>query len=89
VISPSDGLDLAAYADDFPLWIEVSPNPAGFPAAGELLRRPASRWTLAEEIRARLEEGGLAVRLVDRRGRELAGFSLAPAPSPAASGEIP
>jgi N-acetylglucosaminyl-diphospho-decaprenol L-rhamnosyltransferase len=79
VISASDGLDLTAYADDFPLWIEVSPNPAGFPAAGELLRRPASRWTLPEEIRARREGGELAVRVVGRRGWELAGFMLSSA----------
>jgi GT2 family glycosyltransferase len=85
--APAAGLDLTAFGDEFPLWIEVSPNPAGFPAAAELLRLPAGRWTLPEEIRRRWEAGDLAVRVVDRRGRELAAASLAPGPASAARGE--
>lgn len=88
VISPRDGIDLTTFGDQFPLWIEVSPNPAGFPAAGEWMREPAGRWTLPEEIVARREGGDLAVRVVDRRGRELAGFSLRPEPSREITGEI-
>jgi len=78
--APEEGLDLAAFGAELPLWVEVSPNPAGFPAAAELVRSPAGRWTLPEEIRSRWEAGPLVVRVVDRRGRELAAASLAPAP---------
>jgi GT2 family glycosyltransferase len=80
----AEDLDLAPFAGEFPLWIEVSPNPAGFPAAAERLPEPVRRWTLPEEIRARWEGGDLAVRAVGRSGRELAAISLAPASSASA-----
>lgn len=81
--APAEGLDLAPFAGELPLWVEVSPNPEGFPAAAELVRSPAARWTLPEEIRSRWEGGALAARVVDRRGRELLAASLASGPPPA------
>ncbi|HEX3557228.1 MAG TPA: glycosyltransferase family 2 protein [Thermoanaerobaculia bacterium] len=68
---PPAGLDLAGLP--FPLWVEVSPNPAGFPAAAELLREsPAGPWRLPEEVEDRLPAGTvLTVQAVDAAGREL------------------
>ena len=80
--APAAGLDLASFAGELPLWVEVSPNLGGFPAAAELVRSPAARWTLPEEIRSRWEGSPLAARVVDRRGRELLAASLAPGPPP-------
>lgn len=55
-----EGIDLSGFR--FPLWVEVSPNPAGFPAAAERLERPPEGlWRLPEEIDA----GGLWVRVVE------------------------
>jgi GT2 family glycosyltransferase len=67
---PAAGLDLAGFR--FPLWVEVSPNPEGFPAAAELLRAaPEERWRLAPEIAARLPARELVVQVADAAGREL------------------
>jgi GT2 family glycosyltransferase len=69
---PADGLDLAGAR--FPLWIEVSPNPAGFPAAAERLTGPpAGKWTLPVEVAERLPPGILRIRLIDDEGREIDG----------------
>ena len=67
---PEGGLDLACFP--FPLWIEVSPNPTGFPAAAERLAAPsAGGWRLPAEVEERLAGAGLALRVVDEEGREL------------------
>ena len=67
---PRGGLDLARFP--FPLWIEVSPNPTGFPAAAERLTAPpAGGWRLPAEVEERLAGAGLALRVVDEEGREL------------------
>ena len=50
----------------FPLWVEVSPNPEGFPAAAERVEEPRV-WRLPEEIR----EGGLIAQVTDAEGREV------------------
>jgi GT2 family glycosyltransferase len=73
---PAAGLDLGGYPR--PLWVEVSPNPTGFPAAAERLDAGAAggRWTLPAEVAARLEAGTWWVRLSDDAGRDLAGFRL-------------
>jgi GT2 family glycosyltransferase len=66
-----EGLDLAGLP--FPLWVEASPNPEGFPAAAELLRTPppAGLWRLPAEIEERLPAGTvLTVQVVDASGRE-------------------
>jgi GT2 family glycosyltransferase len=72
---PASGLDLGAWPR--PLWVEVSPNPTGFPAAAERLEGGAAEgsWTLPAEVAARLE-GTWWVALSDERGRDLAGFRL-------------
>ena len=68
--APPGGLDLAGFP--FPLWIEVSPNRVGFPAAAELLAAPpATPWRLPAEVVDRLPPGELALQLVDEKGREL------------------
>ncbi len=77
------GFHWTALGGEPPLWVEVSPNPTGFPAAAEILRSPAGSWTLPEEVRRRWDGGALTARVVDRRGRELAAASLA-AGAPAA-----
>jgi hypothetical protein len=64
-------LDLSGFP--FPLWIELSPNPAGFPAAAERLTAPVSGgWRLPEEVLERVAGSEWAVQLVDDEGRELA-----------------
>ena len=72
---PAAGLDLAGLP--FPLWIEVSPNPTGFPAAAERLEAPpVGGWRLPDEIVERLAPGDLVVQAVDEAGRELRRSSL-------------
>jgi GT2 family glycosyltransferase len=72
---PREGLDLADRS--FPLWIEVSPNPAGFPAAAERLTAPpATPWRLSAEIAERLAGAELTLQLIDGGRRELARCSL-------------
>jgi N-acetylglucosaminyl-diphospho-decaprenol L-rhamnosyltransferase len=68
---PAEGLDLSGLP--FPLWVEVSPNPEGFPAAAELLGEPPEGpWRLPDEIGERLPAGSaLTVQAVDDAGREL------------------
>jgi len=64
------GLDLTALGP-FPLWIEVSPNPLGFPAAAHRVESAAEgRWRLPPEIAAQFPGGGLFLRVTDSRGRE-------------------
>lgn len=64
-------LDLTGFP--FPLWIEVSPNPTGFPAAAERLDAPVpGGWRLPEEVVQRIAGSELAVQVVDSQGRELA-----------------
>src|SRR5947207_35185 len=50
---PAEGLDLPPGAG-YPLWVEVSPSPLGFPAAAERIARPGAGWTLPEEIAGRI-----------------------------------
>ena len=72
---PAAGLDLAGWR--FPLWVEVSPNATGFPAAAERLTSPpADGWRLPDEVAARLPAGDLVVQVVDEAGRELARYLL-------------
>ncbi|HEX4965878.1 MAG TPA: glycosyltransferase family 2 protein [Thermoanaerobaculia bacterium] len=68
---PGAGLDLSGLP--FPLWVEVSPNPEGFPAAAEFLREPPSGpWRLPQEVEERLPAGTtLTVQVTDAAGREL------------------
>ncbi len=55
----------------FPLWVEVSPNPAGFPAAAERLAAPpVGPWKLPAAAQ-RLAGTELALQVVDGEGREL------------------
>jgi len=77
---PASGLDLTGLP--FPLWIEVSPNPAGFPAAAQRLETPpADGWRLPDEIIERLppgDLGNLVVQAVDEAGNEVLRRSLQP-----------
>jgi N-acetylglucosaminyl-diphospho-decaprenol L-rhamnosyltransferase len=69
---------LAVPASSGGLWVEVSPNAAGFPAAAERLPAGGSgSWSLPAEIAARLPPSVLRVALVDERGRERATYRLA------------
>lgn len=67
--APPD-LDLAPLGTEAPLWLELSPRPEGFPAAGEPLSAGAATWILPEEVRAGLA-GTWWARVVDEEGREL------------------
>lgn len=85
---PEGGLDLARWRDRGPLWVEVSPAAAGFPAAAErLVEPPAAPWTLPAEVVHRHPGARLAVRLADREGRELGGWRLTVAGGVAESDE--
>jgi GT2 family glycosyltransferase len=76
-VAPAAGLDLTGLP--FPLWIEVSPNPTGFPAAAQRLEAlPAGGWRLPDEIIERLPPGDLVVQAVDEAGREVLRRSLHP-----------
>jgi hypothetical protein len=71
------GLDLSGFP--FPLWIEVSPNPTGFPAAAERLERPVSGgWSLPAEVVERIAGSPWVVQVVDDAGRELAKHRMVP-----------
>jgi N-acetylglucosaminyl-diphospho-decaprenol L-rhamnosyltransferase len=66
-------LDLSGFPH--PLWIEVSPNPAGFPAAAERLETPLpGGWRLPEEVVERIAGSEWTVQVVDDGGRELARY---------------
>lgn len=54
-----------------PSWVEVSPSPLGYPAAGERLDRGTDGWTFPADVWDHLAAGVYGVRLVDSRGREL------------------
>ena len=70
-ISP-EGLRLPSETAAYPLWIEVSPNPTGFPAAAELVSEPpGGPWRLPAEIEARVGST-LTFQVTDRAGREIA-----------------
>ncbi len=75
----SQALDLDGAAR-YPLWVEVSPNPTGFPAAAERIDAPpaaGTRWTLPAEVEERISAKSLAFQVTDRDGREIALGSLA------------
>lgn len=79
---PVAGMDLAALGQPFPLWVEVSPNPTGFPAAVEKIdSADAGPWRLPEEIAAQFPAGGIVIQVTDREGRELLRRSLPAGPS--------
>jgi GT2 family glycosyltransferase len=86
---PPEGLDLAGYPR--PLWVEVSPNPTGFPAAAERIDEgeAAGRWTLPAEIASGLSGGDWWVRVSDERGRDLAGYRLPPGGACDPQGRLP
>jgi GT2 family glycosyltransferase len=71
-LNPPVRMDLSGARGPLPLWIEISPNPVGFPAAAERLSAiPAEGWSLPDEILERLPPGAWAVRVTDGRGREI------------------
>jgi GT2 family glycosyltransferase len=63
-----------------PRWVEVSPSPLGYPAAGEPVDRGAPRWTLPEDVWEHLAPGVYGARLVDARGREGGGVRFTRGP---------
>jgi GT2 family glycosyltransferase len=79
--APVRELDLSAppfRGAPYPLWIEVSPNPGGFPAAAERLAAPPDRpWRLPAEVDERLPPGRWRLQVSDAAGRELARRVLA------------
>jgi len=64
------GLDLDLKAD-YPLWVEVSPNRSGFPAAAERIDEPLPTWKLPEEIASRISGTQWLVQVSDQHGREI------------------
>ncbi|HEV7670847.1 MAG TPA: glycosyltransferase family 2 protein [Thermoanaerobaculia bacterium] len=77
---PAEGLDLERLAAGgpagAPIWIEISPSLAGFPAAAERIERPAGLWRLPEEIAERLPAGRWSLLASDEEGRELGRWEL-------------
>lgn len=74
---PPGGLRLPEDPSSYPLWVEVSPNPVGYPAAAERLSEPPGRsWSLPAEIEGRLSSCELVLQVTDSRGREVARFAL-------------
>ncbi|HEX9944093.1 MAG TPA: glycosyltransferase family 2 protein [Thermoanaerobaculia bacterium] len=72
-----DGLSLPDEPSAYPLWVEVSPNPAGYPAAAERLLEPPGRtWSLPAEISERLPLGELIAQVTDGKGREAVRLAL-------------
>lgn len=63
-------LDLAPLAGAGPLWIEVSPQAVGFPAAGERVSDGTASWSLPPEVAQNLG-GTWWARVTDERGGEL------------------
>jgi hypothetical protein len=84
---PDEGLDLAREAD-FPLWVEVSPNRTGCPAAAERITGPAPSWKLPDEIAARLSGQTWLVQVSDRLGREILRSALTPASERSTAWEV-
>ena len=72
-----EGLDLPQAAR-YPLWVEVSPTPLGFPAAAERIGGPITDWRLPEEIAKRIAGEPWFVQVADRDGREILRGSLDP-----------
>lgn len=61
---PPGGLRLPQEPSAYPLWVEVSPDPLGFPAAAERLATPPDGpWDLPAEILERVPAAGLTVRV--------------------------
>ena len=69
-------LDLAAFRARGPLWVEVSPNPWGTPAAGCRLDDAATEWRLPDDVWRHLAGGRYLVQVVDDAGRELARYAF-------------
>jgi len=65
-----------AIGYSFPAWVEVSPNPTGYPAAAELLASPPATWQVPAELRDRLADEAMVARVVDDAGRELGEVDL-------------
>ena len=76
---PTEGLSLPEEPSAYPLWIEVSPNPVGFPAAAERLPGPPGRrWSLPVELAGRLPRGGLTLQVSAADGGEIGRLAWAP-----------
>ena len=76
---PTEGLSLPEEPSAYPLWIEVSPNAVGFPAAAEKLTGPPGRtWSLPAELAARLPDSGLTVQVTAADGGEVGRFTWRP-----------
>jgi GT2 family glycosyltransferase len=74
---PAEGLDLAGLPR--PLWVEVTPNPTGFPAAAERVAAaaPAGPWRLPAEVERSLPAGPWWLNLSGDDGGDLAHLRLA------------
>lgn len=72
---PSIALNASAdYA--WPLWVELTPSPFGYPAAAACLVEPATRWQFPAMRGLEFLNGTLHLQLVDDAGREIRGFRL-------------
>ena len=62
-------VDLSGFPP--PFWVEVSPNPTGYPAAAErFVASSPESWQLPTEVAERLAGAELALQVVDAAGRE-------------------
>ncbi len=61
----------------WPLWVELTPSPLGFPAAAARILDPETRsWTVPPMRGLHSLEGTLYLQIVDDSGRELSGYAL-------------
>ncbi len=81
--SAMTGIDLPGDGR-WPLWVEVTPSPFGFPAAATQIVDPATkRWEMPPLRGLDFLSGTLFVQLVDDTGRELCGVAMHRAPQAA------
>lgn len=71
--APGEALTLGdeSSVPGLPVWVEISPNASGYPAASERIAEPgAGGWSPPPRVREALLEGQWTLRLVSDRGRE-------------------
>ncbi|HVS01800.1 MAG TPA: glycosyltransferase [Thermoanaerobaculia bacterium] len=79
-------LELAPHGRGGELWVELSPNRSGFPAAAERLPAGAAAWQLPRAVWERLAAGAYFLQLVTGDGEELGRWRVERPPPPQAMG---
>jgi GT2 family glycosyltransferase len=72
---PVEGFELPREGR-YPLWVELSPTPLGFPAAAERIAGPGTSWRLPAEVAPRIAGEPWFLQIADRNGTEILRGSL-------------